>query len=118
MALRWNSCWVPQVRIFGPGIHLANRNLVNSSQRQRGYPDEARCYHMSKCRAFMSWYFCFYSVVLLVVTILAIWSAVQGQVFNHLFGPLLRFVLVYASFLLAAVVFGKAWWAVWSRKNY
>jgi hypothetical protein len=70
---------------------------------------------MGKCRAFMSWYFCFFAVALFGATILDVRDAVQGRTFNHLS---LRFVAVMASFLLAAIVFGEAWWSVWRKKSY
>jgi hypothetical protein len=90
------------------------KTLVCSSTQEHERANETRSCRMRICRAFISWYFCLYSLILIGVTIQAIWGAVQGQAPSHL----LRFVLTYTSFSMAAAVYGNAWWSVWRKKSY
>ena len=68
---------------------------------------------MRRCRMFMSWYFCWFSVILVAATIWTDVALIHGS------APIKwsRFVLVDLSFLLSSAAFATAWWAVWRRKR-
>jgi hypothetical protein len=65
---------------------------------------------MAKCRAILSWCFCWLFMVLLGVTAKIVLNFIRGQASS-------RALPLAAILLLASLVFGRAWWTGWKRKN-
>ena len=65
---------------------------------------------VAKCRAVLSWCFCWFFMVLLGVTAKIVLN------FIHRAAP--EWALALAAFLLlVSLVFARAWWTVWKHKN-
>jgi hypothetical protein len=68
---------------------------------------------MAKLKVFLSWCFCDFSVVLVAAAVSTTWLATHSQAPVEVF----RTVIVQISFLLAASIYGMAWWTVWKRRR-
>jgi hypothetical protein len=65
---------------------------------------------VAKCRAIVSWCFCWLFMVLLGVT-----AKIVLNLIHHQASP--RTLPLAAILLIASLVFGRAWWTVWKRRN-